>query len=320
MASRNWCFTLNNPTGTIGIHGQSGPLEETEFPDGLRYCIYQLESGANGTRHFQGYCEFSKPHRLSAFKSCSALATAHMESRRGTREQAREYCRKTETRVAGPWEIGTFESGGQGKRTDWTALKEDVKKKRTLSELSEDHFALMVRHGRNIIQVASWMRPVRNTKTKIIVVFGEPGTGKTYWANEQWPGAYQKPAKTKWFDGYNGEDAVIFDEFSAWFPFDLFKRIGDHTALKVESKGGYLEFTSKYAIFISNFHPKQWWYQLFQEYPHQFKALARRVDEVYKFTAFREYTKLAAPFEEFFYSNEWQFNSNVESLNSDTFN
>ena len=41
------------------------------------------------------------------------LEGAHFEPRRGTRDQARDYCRKAETKVDGPWEHGAFGAGGQ---------------------------------------------------------------------------------------------------------------------------------------------------------------------------------------------------------------
>lgn len=101
--SRTWCFTLNNPDGSL------------EFPDSVRYCKWQLESGDNGTPHYQGYVEFSQPMRLAALKKW--LPRAHFEPRKGSRDQAREYCSKLDTRVEGPFEYGTWETA-QGTRTD----------------------------------------------------------------------------------------------------------------------------------------------------------------------------------------------------------
>lgn len=47
-----------------------------------------------------------------------ALADAHLEKRRGTVAEARDYSRKEATREAGPWEIGTYDQGGSGQRSD----------------------------------------------------------------------------------------------------------------------------------------------------------------------------------------------------------
>ena len=42
----------------------------------------------------------------------------HLEQARATRAKARDYCRKEDTRIDGPWEHGDFDAGGQGKRND----------------------------------------------------------------------------------------------------------------------------------------------------------------------------------------------------------
>lgn len=99
------CFTLNNPTEAIS------------WPSFVSYGVYQREKGAEGTEHFQGYAELSSQQRLSALKKW--LPTAHFEKRKGTAQQARDYCMKRdETYMEGPWEHGEFKLPTAGKRTD----------------------------------------------------------------------------------------------------------------------------------------------------------------------------------------------------------
>jgi len=105
---RNWCFTLNNPQ-EHGIVDDILPALNSE-----RYIVWQRERGANGTVHHQGYVECHAPMRLGAMKEW--LPSAHFEPRRGTREQARAYCMKADSRdgeSAGPWERGDFDAGEQ---------------------------------------------------------------------------------------------------------------------------------------------------------------------------------------------------------------
>lgn len=85
-AHRHWCFTYNNPTHV--------PTPD-EWPD-CHYAIYQLEMGASGTVHYQGYAEFSKSKRLSWLRNHTNMPGAHWAVRRGTREEARNYCMKPE--------------------------------------------------------------------------------------------------------------------------------------------------------------------------------------------------------------------------------
>lgn len=81
--------------------------------------MYQLETGASGTPHWQGYIELNKAVRLTSMRDW--LPGAHFEQRRGTREEARSYCMKEEGRQAGPFERGDWQAGGQGRRSDLSA-------------------------------------------------------------------------------------------------------------------------------------------------------------------------------------------------------
>ena len=54
-------FTEDNPLDDEGM------LDFSLFPEYVKYCVYQLEVGAEGTEHFQGYMELSGKH---SFKSC----------------------------------------------------------------------------------------------------------------------------------------------------------------------------------------------------------------------------------------------------------
>ena len=125
MSSTSWCFTLNNPVTPTNPWAK--PINQ-----GIIYAIWQLEIGTQcGTIHIQGYLESSKKQRISYVRKI--IPTAHWEKRAGTREQARLYCMKEDTRLPlylhflpedtpssmGPFEYGEFSpSLGSGTRTD----------------------------------------------------------------------------------------------------------------------------------------------------------------------------------------------------------
>lgn len=54
------------------------------------------------------------------------LEAAHLEKRRGTDAEARDYCSKARTRELGPWEHGSWE-GNQGQRSDLLSYAERIK-------------------------------------------------------------------------------------------------------------------------------------------------------------------------------------------------
>lgn len=129
----HWCFTWNNPDGHI------------EWPSNVRYAVYQLEEGEEGTQHFQGYVEFERSVRFSALKKL--LPEAHWEPRLGSRDEARDYCmKKDDTYIEGPWEHGTWRSAGQGNRSDMTAIRDKLEKGVPFEEVKREHFGTFARY------------------------------------------------------------------------------------------------------------------------------------------------------------------------------
>ena len=110
---RCWVFTINNPS-------------EDNLPEKLKannavYCVWQKERGDNNTPHLQGYVIFKSPRKFSSVRLYLAC-NPHWEPRRGSHSQAKEYCIKEDTRIAGPWSFGE-EPSGQGRRNDLVSLK-----------------------------------------------------------------------------------------------------------------------------------------------------------------------------------------------------
>lgn len=125
MALRAVCFTINNPTS-----------DDIDFPDYVRYAVWQKEKVS--TEHIQGYAELKKPMKIGGLKKW--LPTAHFEPRMGSRDQARDYCMKQESRIAGPWEFGDWKTE-QGKRSDIAAVRDLVlaggNKRKVLEDMPE---------------------------------------------------------------------------------------------------------------------------------------------------------------------------------------
>jgi len=97
--AKHWCATWNNPKDKYKTDLALVAATLHRRCDQIAYAVYQLEKGLRGTEHFQMYFEFGNKMRLSALKKI--LKTAHWEKRRGTREQARAYCMKDDSRVEG---------------------------------------------------------------------------------------------------------------------------------------------------------------------------------------------------------------------------
>lgn len=132
-------ITINNPTGPIA------------WPEYVRYGVYQREKGEQGTEHFQGYVEFSTKKTFAALKTW--LPTAHFEVRKGTREQARNYCMKEDTRVDGPWEHGTWATQ-QGKRTDLEGAVQTLKA-HGIKRVAQEHPEVFVKFHKGLRELAA---------------------------------------------------------------------------------------------------------------------------------------------------------------------
>lgn len=187
-----------------------------------------------------------------------------MEPAMGTPSQARAYCTKVDTRVEAPKEFGDLprEIASNPKVHP---LQEALKAGASDAEMWEEHFGLMLRSYRGISAYRSATTPARDTsKTPRIYLFtGDPGCGKSTWCKSTFPGAYwvARPRKggDLWWNNYNGEDTVIFDDFYGWCPYDLLLRLCDSTQLMVEQKGGMVQFRATSIVFTSNKHYSDWY-------------------------------------------------------------
>jgi RNA helicase len=81
-------------------------------------------------------------------------------------------------------------------------------------------------------------------------------TGESREAAELAPDAYYKMDSNHWWDGYEGEDDVIIDDFRADLcPFHELLRLFDRYPHRVQFKGGSREFNSKRIFVTCNKHP-----------------------------------------------------------------
>lgn len=100
--SRDWCFTWNSPTEPwVDV------LRSKCAGHKLKYLVGQLERGQSGNVHVQGYIEFSEGVSMSTCLR-NLPEGCHVEKRKGTRDQARLYCQKPESRIGQTLEIGNF--------------------------------------------------------------------------------------------------------------------------------------------------------------------------------------------------------------------
>ena len=277
--AKHWVFTWNNPTVS------AAELVLT-FPTwGLTYAVFQDELGEEGTPHFQGYAEFDRRARMTSLKKLSHGATMHWEPRYGTRDQARQYAMKDDTRVEGPWEFGEWQLNAQGKRSDLLDAIELLSESASLVAVAEDYPSTYIRYHRGFQALLNVTPRTRSDAPTITLLCGPPNCGKTRHVRDLEPFEQlwaSPPGDTmRWFDHYQNQEAALFDDFDGKLskvPLTAVLQILDRYAIRVATKGSHTWWTPLRVYITSNFHPRQWydWY----ERELQYGALRRRFTHV----------------------------------------
>ena len=185
----------------------------------VQYVVMQTESGENDTKHFQAYVEFKRAYRMDGVKAIFG-DRVHIERRRGSQAQAIAYCKKTDTRVegdlAGEW------GEPKGRWTGRQSMLELAKNLRSgemdLEEVEENFPGLMCRYKEKIEDYALSLKGRRRWAMEIEIFVGPTGSGKSYTADVENPGAYYVPWPAGgrwWWPGYRGQHCVIMDESNA---------------------------------------------------------------------------------------------------------
>lgn len=304
MTARNWCFTLNNQFDI--------DLEDETWNQNLKFLIAVKEEAETGTEHLQGYFELTQPRRFAWVKE--RMPQAHLEKRRGSRNQAIQYVLKTLERNEDLQESNlrplilktsntyTTEQQDEDSTTpliityprelNLLQLYEEVfsttkKSKRALAlaqvklrlnqgasdlDIANEYFDLWVSNYRAFERYRTLITPPRNHPVEVIVCQGPTGTGKSKFCMDNYPNAYWKQ-RSQWWDGYNGQECVVIDEFYGWLPFDLLLRVCDRYPLLVESKGGQIQFVAKTIVITTNSVPNTWYRNAY------FASFVRRVSK-----------------------------------------
>jgi len=118
------------------------------------------------------------------------------------------------------------------------------------------------------------LRPV-GVEREVAVYWGATGTGKSRRAwEEAGLHAYPKDPRSKFWDGYRGDENVVIDEFRGGIDIGHILRWLDRYPCIVEVKGSSTVLAAKRIWITSNIDPRQWYPELDAETT---KALIRRL-------------------------------------------
>lgn len=298
--ARNWCFTRMLTSAeelfVRNCHAETPVSDFSWVPDeqSCLGCVFQFEEAPTTKKlHMQGFIQFKGQKGFAHVKKVIGN-NAHLEPMKGTVAEAVAYCRKPESRFAGPYLIGVQPEDKQGKRTDLDVLRDHVKAKKPMLELIETNakfckYEKQVKYLRFLYQETASDRQATGVDVKVF--YGPTGTGKTfaavnYVADNKDYYICEPPSSSLsrvWFDGYEGQGTLILDDFHGNFcSVDFLKRLLDKYKLKVEYKGGFCWANWHTVIITTNYHPDNW-------YPNtglnivNLDPLKRRINAIWEF-------------------------------------
>lgn len=258
LAGRNdrgkyWVFTLNN----YSEEEETLLSNVVEDANPIQFLSYGRELGEQGTPHLQGQLECDRRMTRRAVNRLLGNR-CWLAVRRGSFEQAKEYCEKDGDFVV----YGERVSEGRGKRTDLDNLKADLNDGKSLQEISNEHFGSFLRYRRAIVAWKNLNTEARAWQCSVIVYWGRTGAGKTktvYDNVSDFSEVYAHPGG-QWFDGYHGQKIVLFDDFGgSEFKITYLLKLLDRYPMRVPIKGDFVQWVPHEVYITSNRSPEDWY-------------------------------------------------------------
>lgn len=230
MSHRDWCFTA---------------FDTIEYDEKfIKYICWGIEICPDtGREHKQGFVVLTKTARMPQVKRILGSDSVHIEPRRGTKEQARDYCFKEDGEK---FEFGTFE-----------ALTKEELFKKPKAFIVENYPEFYCRFHRVINENQPKGDKWRDVHVEWI--WGEPGTGKTRQVMEL-DSVFKLDYPYTWFDGYCGEDILLIDDYEEGaIRRGHLLNLLDGYRQRLETKGGHTWALWTKVYITSNRNPEKFW-------------------------------------------------------------
>lgn len=250
----------------------------------LYYILCQKEQCPTTNKlHWQGYYECKTRKGIKGHQNNLLAPKCHVEQSYGSYKDNKIYCSKDNTSLGERFEWG--EPIKQGERRDLSLLKKDLDAGMSLKEIAENHFQEFLLYNNGIKEYMLLNRPKRSWKTELHVIVGPAGCGKS---EKVWSHGIDKVctiAATQtgvWWDVYDGEEIILFDEFCGQIPYSTLLNLTDRYPFTVPKKRSTVQFTGKLIYIVSNKTPDQWYPEISKD-KNLWPAFLRRIDKYYNF-------------------------------------
>lgn len=255
--SKYWCFTLNNYTNE--------EVDQLKAID-CQYLVFGYEvAPETHTPHLQGFICMTNRKTMVTMKKL-LNDRYHFEMKRGTIQEASEYCKKDGNffeKGSMPEEQGT--NGGQANKRRWEEARQAAKEG-NFDAIPTD---LWIKYRRSFKDeyhetVTKQTIEIRDPdlKNHFIWIWGPTGTGKSHMARALASSISDEPpylkGLNKWWNGYKGQKVVIIEEASpeaCKYLASYFKQWCDKWPFAAEVKGGSFDngIRPDYIIVTSNY-------------------------------------------------------------------
>jgi len=247
---------------------------------GLKYQAWQEEvAPTTGKDHLQAYLIFNSPRTLTSV--AREFWNSHVDPRKGTHEQALAYVTKAESRKEGGEQYIAGDPPEPGKRNDIQACKKVILETNSMRAVCMEATSYQ---GIRVAQaMLTFMRPPRRNDITVHWFWGPTGCSKSHTAEaeaeskypDKW---YRCNRNGKWWDGYDGEPAVIIDDYRRDFcKFHELLQLLDKYSLRVEYKGGYRPILATEIWITAPKDPLAMWQGRTEE---ELDQLIRRISDV----------------------------------------
>lgn len=287
--------TAHNPTEEVMLAFQQY--------DRATYLVYGYELCEDGHPHLQIYMEFKNALLGKAIQKDLGF-NFWVKPAKGAPKKAAGYCKKGTSKPPKgkgydyffprtmekpetwkrPFERGTISE--QGKRTDVSSPCEAIMGEgATMKQIAQEYPDQFVKYHRGLTALRAHAIEPRGLTSmpEVIVRWGPTGCGKSESARTiDWPNLPHyvwDPASKHWFDGYDGEDKIIIEEFRSHVPFRELLTLLDRYECKREFKGGMINVVASKFVITSPTHPSTWYAKLGQE-EGSLNQLTRRITRV----------------------------------------
>ena len=295
--SKKWLLVINNPQDCGLDHARLQEILSLFHP--LYYCMAD-ETATTGTYHTHVYLFTHSPVRFSTLKN--RLPTAHIEKAYGSSRENRDYITKSgkwantdksETSVAGTFfEFGKLPTEAEEKSPVMQQLLHNVKDGMTNTEIVEQtpSMAFRIREIDVLRQtLLAEQYSVENRKLEVTYLYGSTGVGKTRGIYERhnprsiYRVTNYRAGRGISFDGYHGQDVLVFEEFSGQIPIEDMLNYLDIYPLSLPAR--YNDKTACYTtVYITSNLPLEKQYSSEQwDRPETWRAFLRRIHNVIEY-------------------------------------